>query len=220
MTAGTFFEMNSFLGKFTQLCDFGLSASLTFKNHHGKINAILEAGIGLCNSPQLSSNQMSSNSRKNVKPSQVRRRNKRKAAHSNTSSSDILNSNILAADKDGIDETTDETKSSRSIDVLAQDDEASSECFIDFDQGSHILVTEHDHTSESYNSALFNQQECITTSKNTTDDPGTTNSVNDTSQPNVHDSLSTATPEQTSEVFLTVNQNEFLSIYGRVKKKS
>ena len=197
MTAGTFFEMNSFLGKFTQLWGFGLSASLTFKNHHGKINAILEAGIGLCNSPQLSSNQMSSNSRKNVKPSQVRRRNKRKAAHSNTSSSDILNLNILAADKDGIDETTDETKSSHSIDILGQDDEASSDCFIDFDQGSHILVTEHDHT----NSSLVNQQECFTTSKITTDDPGRTNSLNDTSQPNVHGSLSTDTPEPTSEVF-------------------
>ena len=90
MAAATFLEMNSFLGKFTQLLGFGLSASLTFKNHHGKINAILEAGIGLCNTPQLSSNQMSSNSRKNVKPSQVQRRYKRKAANSNTSSSDMF----------------------------------------------------------------------------------------------------------------------------------
>ena len=114
----------------------------------------------------------------------------------------------------GFDEITDETKSSRSIDILARDDEASSECFIDFDQGSLILVTEHDHT----NSALFNQQECLTTSKVTTDDPGTTNSVNDTSQPNVHDSLSTATPEQTSEVFLPVNQNEFYQFMEELRR--
>ena len=74
-------------------------------------------------------------------------------------------------------------------------------------------MTEHDHTSESYNSALFNQQESFTTSKITTDDPGTTNSVNDTSQPNVH-----GTPEPTSEVFLPVNQNEFYQFMEELRR--
>ena len=82
--------------------------------------------------------------------------------------------------------------------------------FIEFDQGSHILVTEHDHSS----SELFHQQECLTSSKITTDDPRNLKSVNDTCHPNDtlsngNDSLSTAMPEPTSEVLLPVNQNDF-----------
>ena len=215
MAAATFFELNSFLGKFSQLCNFGFNASLTFKNHNGNIIANIEAEIGSCNSSQLSSNQGSSKSCKNTKPSQVRRRNKRKTAHSNTSSSEMLNSNNfsslnLAADIDGIDKTTSKSNSSPSIDIDARDDKSNNECFIEFDQGSHILVTEHDHSS----SELFHQQECLTSSKITTDDPRNLKSVNDTCHPNDtlsngNDSLSTAMPEPTSEVLLPVNQNDF-----------
>ena len=43
MAAATFFELNSFLGKFSQLCDFGFNTSLTFKNHNGNIIANIEA---------------------------------------------------------------------------------------------------------------------------------------------------------------------------------
>ena len=205
MAAATFMEMNSFLGKFSQLSTFGFNASLTFKSHDGIITAKLEAELGSHYSPKPSSNQVSSKSQllKKTKPSRVRRRNFRKVAQSEKSSSKILESDNLSSenlisDESRTDEIIDNSNSSRSVvDILDQVNGTSPEHCIDFDQGSHILVAENDHSHIA----------SFTSSKNATDDDiQDLNSANETSQP-----LSNPTPEAT-QFSLPVNQNEFYQI--------
>ena len=204
MAAATFMEMNSFLGKFSQLSTFGFNASLTFKSHDGIITAKLEAELGSHYSPKPSSNQVSSKSQllKKTKPSRVRRRNFRKVAQSEKSSSEILESDNLSSenlisDESRTDEVIDNSNSYRSVgDILDQVDGTSPEHCIDFDQGSHILVAENDH----------NHSASFISSKNATDDIQDLNSANETSQP-----LSNPTPKDTP-FSLPVNQNEFYQI--------
>ena len=62
MMMATYQEINYFIGKFAQLCNFGLNASLNFFNVGGNIVVNLNADIGMIPTPAF-------DHRSNVKPS-------------------------------------------------------------------------------------------------------------------------------------------------------
>ena len=72
-------EVSSFIGKFMHLSSCGLRASLQFNCSDGNVSVNLTAELG-CNIPTMTV----PNVRKDVKPSQLRRRQRRKQARENT----------------------------------------------------------------------------------------------------------------------------------------
>ena len=75
--AALYDELQSFLAKFTQLCNDGIPSSLNCNNYYGDIIINFNANLGSVNRPN---NQQYASSKKHVKPSQFRRRKKREKA--------------------------------------------------------------------------------------------------------------------------------------------
>ena len=70
MATSTYFEIESFVNKFTTLTSYGYTADLRFTSLNGNINIDLKASLGIVTPFQ--------ESYQHVKPSRVRRRQRRK----------------------------------------------------------------------------------------------------------------------------------------------
>ena len=86
MASSTYFEIESFISKFTFLTSHGYLADLRFSNLHGKINVEFKANLGTLNTTQ--------DSQRRMKPSRIRRRQRRKENREkvNNSSTETMNS--------------------------------------------------------------------------------------------------------------------------------
>ena len=71
-------ELHSFFAKFMQLCTDGFQASLSFKNEDIGVSVNFSAELGRIELPTFAFNDMMP--KKNVTPSQLRRRRRCKAA--------------------------------------------------------------------------------------------------------------------------------------------
>ena len=89
MASATFFEIESFLSKFAFLTSHGYSADLRLTNLQGNINVEFKANLGNLIPTQ--------DSHRRMKPSRIRRRQKRKMNRdkSNNSTTETLNSDYI-----------------------------------------------------------------------------------------------------------------------------
>ena len=141
MAVATYREINSFIGKFSELSNNGFNAMLQFRSCEGNISVQFEADLGFLYAPP---SPKPCQSYKKTKPTQVWRRKSRKAVHT------TLQDNVVAEfDSDSGENKTVSSDLDYQPDVLEPRKEVKVDSpikcsTISFDQGSHINASSDD----------------------------------------------------------------------------